>query len=58
MPTKQQEIAKNFLDNDQVIPPAPHYPNWVFLCPKCLHFWETQLYHFDFRVTCPECAEE
>lgn len=35
--------------------PIPHYPNWIYWCPKCQKNWEGELYHEAYFVPCPDC---
>jgi len=38
------------------IPPAPHYPNWRYLCPRCQQFWESPIFRRHFIQECPQCV--
>jgi len=40
---------------DKLLPPFPHFPYWRYFCPNCQDWWEGELYHEHFVVTCPDC---
>jgi hypothetical protein len=42
-------------ENDTVIPPAPHAPNWRYMCPHCRQYWEMAERCEDFRQVCSDC---
>ncbi len=54
-----KSIPKEMIDkmrNPEVsMPPAPHYPNWIMFCPDCQNWWESELYHYHYVVTCFDC---
>ncbi|MCK9569526.1 hypothetical protein M0R72_11350 [Candidatus Pacearchaeota archaeon] len=35
--------------------PIPHYPNWIYWCPKCQRNWEGEDYFDLFSQPCPDC---
>lgn len=57
MALTEEQIAK-LRNPDKLLPPAPHYPDWVYFCLVCQRWWEGELYHNHFVVTCPECQEK
>lgn len=56
------KLGKGILGESQhdvhVIPPAPHYPFWRYLCPNCMKFWEQSSKFPDFRQYCVECNSQ
>ncbi len=44
--------------NRPMIPPAPHYPYFRYLCPACEKWWEREITAEDFVLICPPCREE